>query len=100
MLLEAWLFLGVIGILATGVSLFTDDDGVAIIAGTLGFITWGIWTFGTLNVEKAVETTVYEYSMAPVAVLGVILALIPGYIALTGPVELVSRYRDGNPEEI
>jgi len=92
MLQSAWLFVGVVAILATATALGTDDDGVAILAGTAGTITWGVWTYGTLNVEAVDGAgSTLTFTMPSLTLLGIALALVPAYVALTGPVELVAR---------
>lgn len=98
MLQSAWLFVGLVAILATIGALLTDDDGIAIITGALGFVTWGIFAYGALNVEVAEAPE--PYVMPEVTILAVALALIPGYIALTGPVEIISRARDTDLQDV
>lgn len=101
MLESGWLFVGVVAILATALALFTDDDGVAILAGTAGTITWGVWTYGTLNVRVVGDSVTYTFTMPSLTLLGIMLALLPAYIALTGPVELVARATGGTrPEDL
>jgi len=106
MLKSAWLFVGVVATLATVVAVvtqtqivrvFADADGVAIVAGTVGFISWGIWTFGTLNIELLTDSgDVVSYTLPSLTMLGIVFAIVPAYIALTGPIEIVSRAVD-NP---
>lgn len=101
MLLEAWLFVGFVAVLATGAALVTPDDGMAIVAGVAGLIAWGVWTFGTVEVHRPIQgNPELTFSEPALTLLGIALALVPAWIALTGPVELVSRYRDGRLEEI
>lgn len=95
MLESAWLFIGAVAILTTGAAVVTPDDGVAIVAGAMGFVSWGVWTFGSLNVRVIGDSVTYTFSMPSVTLLGIALALIPGYIAITGPVEIVGRARRG-----
>lgn len=100
MLQSGWLFVGLIAILATAAAVLTTDDAIAIVGGALGFISWGIWTFGSLDVEVVSEGQTLTFTHPELALLGVALALIPGYIALTGPVEIVSRARDPRVEDL
>lgn len=102
MLESAWLFVGVVGILATATAVVTPDDGVAIVAGVAGFVTWGVWTFGSLNLEKPIQgNPELVFSEPAITLLGIGLALVPAYIALTGPVEIIGRARRGEtrPDE-
>lgn len=100
MLESAWLFLGVLGVLATAVAVGTDDNAVAMVAGTLGFVVWGVWTFGTLNVETVSSAGTIGFEMPAVTLVGVALALVPGFIALTGPVEVIRRVDDTRTDDI
>lgn len=100
MLLSAWLFVGVVALAASGVALATSDDGLAVMTGILGFVTWGVWTFGALNLTVARDATVYTYSLPAVAIIGIAFALIPGFIALTGPVEVIGGWRTVNQREV
>jgi len=106
MLQAAWLFVGLVALLSTGVAastrtqaarLFPNSDGIAIFAGIIGFLSWGFWAFGCLNIEIATnDGTLVTYQLPELAYLGVALALIPGYIALTGPANIITRSTD-NP---
>lgn len=101
MLQATWLFIGVIAALATGIAVLTSDNGVAIVAGALGFIAWGIWGFGAFDITIVTDSGGTEtFTYPAVAILGFVLGVIPGYIALTGPVDLVSRARDTTPEDL
>jgi len=111
MLESAWLFIGFVALCSTGVALSTktevaglygSDDGIAIFSGIVGFLSWGVWTYGTLNLT--VITNSGDRITAPMpelAYFGVAMALIPAYIALTGPAETISsRYRDTEANDI
>lgn len=100
MILSAWLFVGTVAVLASGVALATAKNEIAIMSGIVGFITWGVWTFGALNLEIVRDATVYTFSVPEVAILGVALALIPAYIAFTGPVEMVGKARAPRQDEV
>lgn len=100
MLSTAWVFVGVVALVATISAVLTDDDGVAIVSGVTGFITWGIWSFGALDLTVVNSGGVETFSMPEVSMLGVMLALLPAYIALTGPVEIVGRARTGDAEKV
>lgn len=101
MLQSAWLFTGLVAILATGAAVGTNDDGMAIFAGTAGTITWGVWTYGTLNVEAVDGAgSTLTFTMPSLTLLGIALALIPAFVALTGPVELVGRATDAGTDDL
>lgn len=111
MLQSAWLFVGTIAFLWTLVTIFiaayADPDpgagageAMATIGGVVGFILWGVWTFGALNITVVGDSTTFSFSHPELAILGVAMALVPGYIALTGPVELVKRARDTRMDQV
>lgn len=100
MLESAWLFIGVCALFATGLAVYTNDNGVAMMMGTLGFVTWGVWTFGTLDVTVVGDSTTFTFTMPAVTILGIVFALLPGYIALTGPIDLIGRARQPNVDEV
>jgi len=100
MLLQAWLFIGAVAALTTGAALWTADDSIAILTGVIGFISWGLWAYGALNLQIVRDATTYTYTQPEVALLGVALAIVPGFVALNGPVEMMARYRDVRHEEV
>lgn len=100
MLLATWLFIGVVALLATGVALATTDNAVAIISGLLGMFGWGMWSFGALNLQVVRDSTTYQFGEPMLTIFGVALALVPGFIALNGPIEIIERYRDPRAEDI
>jgi len=100
MIAEAWYFVGIVAILTSGLALLTSDDGLATLTGVLGFVSWGVWTYGAFDMEIVRDATVYTFSEPAVAILGIALALVPGWIALTGPFEVIERYREPNQREV
>lgn len=100
MLESIWLFTGGVAAAATAAAVLTNDNGVAIVTGVLGFVAWGVWTFGSLNVEVMSNGAITTFSSPAATLLGVALALIPGYIAFTGPVELFARSRNTQLDDV
>lgn len=100
MLWQAWLFVGTVAVLATGVAVFTDDDAVAIVSGCVGTVLWFIWAFGALNVEVITGGSADTLSMPVLTFVGAGLGVIPAYIALTGPVDIVHRWREGDTRNL
>lgn len=109
MLESAWLFVGRIAFAWTVLTVIAavyvdpvDDtgDGLATIGGVVGFILWGVWTFGALDVSVVDGSSTITFTHPELAILGVALSLVPGYIALTGPIELINRARDPRTDEI
>jgi len=105
----AWLVIGLLAILATvGAGITQTElvrtvgnaDGIAMVTGAIGTIAWGIWSYGALAVEHIAPSTTYVFSMPAVSVLGVALAIVPAYVLLTGPYEMLSqRYQDMDPQD-
>lgn len=100
MLESSWLFVGAIAFIMTlvtlGAAAFENpgDDVLTMITGTVGFVSWGVWTFGTLDITVISQGTELSFSQPELTFLGIVMALVPGYLALTGPFELVKRARD------
>lgn len=101
MILAVLLFVGFVAILATAAALMTFDDGVAIMMGVTGFISWAIVSFGALNLQIVRDATVYQFEAYILTLFTAMLSLIPLYIALTGPMELIgSRVRGPRQDEV
>lgn len=100
MLIQTWAFVGALAVLVSGLAVLTSDDGLAIMTGVAGFILWGVFTFGALNLERATRCCIQTFSYPSVALIGIMLSLGPGYIALTGPVNIISRVRDPSSDEL
>lgn len=106
MLESAWLMLGTMAFVWTVLIVFASayfpeaGNDIAMVGGTSGAILWGVWTFGTLQVEVVEGATVYEFAMPSLTLVGLVMAIIPLYVAVTGPVELMARYRDPDQREI
>lgn len=109
MLESAWLFVGRIAFAWTVLTLIgavyigdpsQPGEGLATIAGVVGFVLWGVWTFGTLQIQVVDNGTEFVFTHPELTILGIAMALVPGYIALEGPIELVSRARNPRMEEL
>lgn len=100
MLLSAWLVAVTVAVLATIGALTTTDDGLAIITGIIGFLTFGIAAFGALDLRVVRGATTYQFTQTELAILLVALSLLPGWIALTGPVQIIQRVRETRMEEV
>lgn len=100
MLQSAWLFIGTVAILSTAGALLVSDNALAIITGVLGFVSWGMFAYGSLEVVIVTQSTVFTYTLPSVTMFSVMAALVPGYVALTGPVEVVDRVRRGDAQEL
>jgi len=109
MLQSAWIMIMVVALVSTGValltktqaaSLFANDDGIAIYSGIVGFIAWGYAAYGTLEGVQVVGDAVSTFQMPSVTYFCIMLALIPGYIALTGPAEMIRRARSTTAEDV
>lgn len=102
MLQSAWLLLGLLGAGATALAALRErDDGLMLVFGAVGFVAWGLFAYGALEVEVVGDAVTYSFSMPAVAMFGVLAALVPGYLVLVGPAELVSdRVRKPRQEDL
>jgi hypothetical protein len=100
MLLSAWLFVGVLALLATGIATSTADDAKAILAGITGALAWGYWAYGALDLRVVKGSTTYQFSQPELTILGVAVGLVPLFVALTGPFEVVKRVREPGDQEV
>jgi len=100
MLESTWLFIGLGAFLTTGVAVLTTDDGVAIMSGIVGFLSWGFLAYGSLNLKVVGDSVTYSFSQPGVTMWCVMMALVPGFIALTGPTDIINRYREPATEEL
>lgn len=100
MLQSAFLFVGVVALLMSGVAILTPDEGIAIVSGVVGFIAWGLIAYGSFDIRVVGDSTVYSFTQPSVALFGIMMALIPGYIALTGPINIIQRAKDTQLDEV
>lgn len=110
MLQSAWLFIGLIAILTTGIAVSTrtrfvgvyeQSNSVAITSGIAGFISWMYLAYGSLDVVIVGDSVTYSFSMPAVTIFAIMMGIIPGLIALTGPANLIeSRVRNPNSRDI
>lgn len=107
MLESAWLFLGtiafiwtILNVIASSIVTVETYDFV-IVASVAALITWGVWLFAAVSgVEVAAESTVYTFKMAPVALVGLAMALPNIYLALVGPIEILDRVNDTSVRDV
>jgi len=102
MLESTWLFLGTLATLSTLAAVLIPArlDTIAIVAGVVGFILWGMVAYGALNLVVVGDAVTYTFSMPPVTVVTAMISLLPGYVALTGPVDLIAKARSPQAREI
>lgn len=100
MLLTGWLVIVAHGTLATALALLTDDDGIAIFAGIVGFLAYGIASFGAFDLVVISNGTELQRNEWLVSGMLLTLSVIPGWIALTGPVNIIRRVREPEAREV
>jgi len=108
MYVTAWLVLSALCLVWTGALLFlatrtqTDVAGVSTLAGVIGLVLWLVWAWGALDIQVPSDDTAREitYSHPELALIGLLMAWLPAYIALTGPFELLKRYRQGDIDDV
>lgn len=91
------IFIGLVAFVATLLSVITNNDEVAIIAGLIGTVSWLLFAFFALDV------THYDSNGNPLttrypalAIWGVAMAVPNFYVAMTGPLHIIS---DKNPRQ-
>lgn len=100
MLQSAWLFVGVVAVLATIAAPVTPDDDLSIVIGVLGFIAWVMLAYGALDVQVASNGVTLAFSMPAVTIFCVLASLIPGWVALTGPFDVVRQWVSASPDDL
>lgn len=100
MLESAWLFVGFVGVLITAAALYTNDNALAIVLGVLGTVTWVIWTYGAFDVTVVDGGVELSFSEPAIAIFGIMMGLVPLYIALTGPIEAAKGAVETRPDEL
>ena len=99
MLQHTLIFLGVVALVATTITLRTSDDELAIIGGLAGTLSWALWAYSTLNVVATSGGSEFTYSYPSLALFGLAMAIPNFYVALTGPLH-IARDRSQLTEEI
>lgn len=100
MILAAWLFIGTVATLVTAGTILVPDDGWAIVLGVAGFVSWAIVAYGAFDVTVVGDSVTYSFAMPIVTLFALIMSIIPGYIALTGPVDLITSWRTTDADEL
>jgi len=103
----AWLFLGALCMLWTAAILYlatrdsVDTAGVSSVAGVVGVILWLVWSWGSLELTVvANDGTEVAFSHPELAAVGLMMAWLPGYVALFGPFDILKRVRRGDIDDI
>lgn len=111
MVLEStWLFIGLTALLMTAFAASTQTqaarlysqyaDPIAIVAGLLGTISWAMLAWGSLDVRVAAGGVTYSFTMPAVTIWCLAMAMVPLYVAVTGPLEVFKRAENTSPEDI
>lgn len=91
------IFIGVVGFGATLLSVTTDNDEVAIITGLIGTVSWLLFAFFALDVTHFDNSgNAYTTRYPALAAYGLAMAAPNFYVALTGPLQIIS---DTNPRK-
>lgn len=99
MLQHTLIFVGVVALVATTISLRTGDDQLAIISGLAGTLSWSLWAYSTLNVVAVSGGSEFAYSYPSLAAFGIAMAIPNLFVALTGPLQ-IARDRSQLTEEV
>lgn len=91
------IFIGVVGFVATLLSVTTDNDEVAIITGLIGTVSWLLFAFFALDVTHFDNSgNAYTTRYPALAAYGLAMAAPNFYVAMTGPLQIIS---DTNPKK-
>lgn len=86
------IFIGVVGFGATLLSVTTDNDEVAIITGLIGTVSWLLFAFFALDVTHFDNSgNAYTTRYPALAAYGLAMAAPNFYVALTGPLQIISE---------
>jgi len=100
MLQSAWLFIGLVAVLATTGAVLTTKDEVGMVLGIMGTLSWWMWTYASFEVTIVDGGVEFVFSQPIAAVFGVLVSLLPLYIALTGPIELAKQATGTHPDDL
>lgn len=101
MLESAWLLMAIVALTVSGLALLTDDDALAVVLGAVGVVAWGMVAYGSLDVRVVGDSVTYTFSMPAVTIFAVICSLVPGFVLVAGPPNLLgSRVRQPSHDEL
>lgn len=101
MLFAAWLVIVALATLTTVGAVTTTDDGVAILTGIIGFLLFGVAAFGAFDLAIVTDSgSIVSRTETVTAGVMLTVSLAPGWIALTGPVQIVQRVRQTEMEDV
>jgi hypothetical protein len=88
-------------IATTALALMSDDDALAMVLGAVGVVAWGMVAYGALDVRVVGDSVTYSFGMPAVTIFAVAMALVPGFVLIAGPPNLLgSRVRDPRQDEL
>lgn len=90
----AWVFLGLVALVTTVITLTTTDDQTAIITGLMATTGWALWAYSALNITVYSQGTLFTESYPSMALFGLLLAVPNLFVALTGPLALAKDPRE------
>jgi len=94
-----WIFLGVVALVVTVMTLRTADDQLAIVSGLAGTMSWALWGYSALNVVVISGGTEFAQQYPSLAAFGVVMAIPNLFVALTGPLQ-IARDRSQLTDEV
>lgn len=113
MLESAWLFIGAVStlwtVLTIGTAVYMDTgddfqimtgDSFVTLMGAVGTVSWGVWTYGTLDVSVVSDSATHTFTMPGITILGIAFAIVPFIFFLTGPINLARQAREPNVDQI
>lgn len=110
MLESTWLTIAATAILTTVFAASTQTrvsglydeyaDPIAMVGGLLGVASWGMLAYGSLDLRVVGDSVTYSFSQPGVTVWCLMMAVVPLYVALTGPLEGMKRAVSTTAEDV
>lgn len=88
-----WVFIGALASVLTFQTLRTEDNTIAIISGLAGTFAWLLFAFYSLQITYYNGSSTEVQHFPAMAAFGVMMAAPNFYIALTGPLDVVTDNR-------
>jgi len=100
MLQLPWLFIGMVALLATSGAVVTSRDELGMVLGVLGTLSWWVWAYAAFEVQVVDGGVEFVFTQSIAAVFGIMISLLPLYIAITGPIEMAKNATGTHPDDL
>lgn len=110
MLESTWLFIGLMAVLTTAFAAMTQTrlalimdrygNQIAMIAGTLGAISWLMLAWGSLDIRVVGDAVTYSFTQPSVTAWCLMMAIFPAYCAWQGPFQALEEAARPDPKDV